>query len=146
MSTNETLLLEVHTATRRYLVPRTHLDHLVQMAPGVTTLSDARGRLMVIRELGPLLDPADLGLPGRRHALTVALRRRTVALLVERAEALGPEAPGGTSACGVVQPLGRLLSHRLEWPWAIGAVVLGETPLVVLDLRRIAADVALGAV
>lgn len=138
MSANGALLLEVHTATRRYLVPRSHLDHLAQVAAGAAPPLDPRGRPVVARELGPLLDPADLGPPGRRHALTVALRRRSVAFLVERAEAL--DAPGA------VQPLGPLLAPRLARPWAIGAVVIGAAPVIVLDLRRIAADVALGDV
>ncbi|HMQ32849.1 MAG TPA: hypothetical protein PKD53_19115 [Chloroflexaceae bacterium] len=138
MSADGTLLLEVHTATRRYLVPRGHLDQLAQVAPGAPALLDARGRPLALRELGPLLDPADRGPPGRRHALVVSLRRRAVALLVERAEAL--DAPGA------VQPLGPLLHGRLARPWALGAVLVGAAPVVVLDLRRIAADVALGAV
>lgn len=139
MSADGALLLEVLTATRRYLVPRSHLDSLGQVAPGdAPPALDGRGRPVVALDLGPLLDPADQGPPGRRHALTVALRRRSVALLVERAEALGSPGP--------LQPLGPLLAGRLARPWAIGAVVLGETPVVVLDLRRIAADVALGAV
>ncbi len=139
MSVDGALLLEVHTATRRYLVPRAHLDVLAQVAAGgAAPARDGRGLPVIARELGPLLDPADLGPPGRRHALTVALRRRSVALLVERAEAL--DAPGA------VQPLGALLARRLARPWALGAVVIGADPVIVLDLRRIAADVALGAV
>ncbi len=138
MSADGILLLEVHTATRRYLVPRDHLDQLTQAAPGDAPLLDARGRPLLVRELGPLLDEADQGPPGRRHALVVRLRRRSVALLVVRAETL--------AAPGPVQPLGPLLHGRLARPWALGAVLVDEAPVVVLDLRRIAADVALGAV
>jgi hypothetical protein len=138
MSNEGTLLLEVYTATRRYLVPREHLDHLAQVAAHAPPAPGAEGRPLIVRELGPLLDPLDLGSPGRRHALTVTLRRRSVALLVERAEAL--------AAPGAVQSLGPLLARCLARPWLIGAVVIDEAPVMVLDLRRIAADVALGAV
>jgi hypothetical protein len=132
------LLLEVHTATRRYLVPQTHLDHLTMMVASQPAAPTRRSTALVCRDLGPLLDPDDLGPPGRRHALTVELRRRTVALLVERAESL--------AAPGAVQPLGALLARRLARPWVLGAVVIDDLPVLVLDLRRIAADVALGAV
>lgn len=137
MSVEADLLLEVHTAGRRYLVPRGHLDHLTQLTIDAAPPADQRGRHLVVRELGPLLDPADTGSPGRRHALTIDLRRRTVAILVERAEAL--------AAPGAVLPLGPLLA-RLARPWVIGAVIVDEAPVIVLDLRRIAADLAIGVV
>jgi hypothetical protein len=132
------LLLEIHTATRRYLVPQKHLDHLTLMLAAQAPAPTGRSTALISRELGPLLDPHDLGLPGRRHALMVELRRRTVALLVERAESLATP--------GTIQPLGALLARRLTWPWVLGAVVIDDLPVLVLDLRRIAADVALGAV
>lgn len=132
------LLLDVRTAVRRYLVPRAHIDHLAQVASDVAPASGRRSAAFVCRELGPLLDPADSGWIGRRHALTVELRRRTVALLVERAE--------GLERYEVVQPLGPMLARRLARPWVLGAVSVGDEPVLVLDLRRIAADVALGAV
>ncbi|MEI8165138.1 MAG: hypothetical protein WCG26_02130 [Chloroflexales bacterium] len=132
------LLLEVHTATRRYLVPQNQLDRLTLMVADQAPAPTGRSTALISRDLGPLLDPHDLGLPGRRHALTVELRRRTVALLVERAERLAPP--------GAIQPLGALLARRLTWPWVLGAVVIDDLPVLVLDLRRIAADVALGVV
>lgn len=138
MSTDSTLLLEVSTAARRYLVPRAHLDHLAQVAPGAQPGPHDATRPQIARELGPLLDRIDVGAPGRRHALIVRLRRRSVALLVERAEALG--------APGFVQPLDPLLARRLARPWVLGAIVLDQAPVLVLDLRRIAADLALGVV
>jgi hypothetical protein len=131
-------MIEVYTATRHYLAPQAHLDHLSRMHQSSAPLAAQRTRPLVACELGPLLDPADLGPPGRRHALTIELRRRTVVLLVMRAEAL--------TAPGPVQPLGPLLARRLARPWLIGAVVIGDEPVIVLDLRRIATDIALGAV
>jgi hypothetical protein len=136
--TDGPLLLEVRTAGRRYLVPRSHVDHLDQVIDGALPASDARGRPLINRELGPLLDPSDQGAPGRRHALTLVLRRRTVALLVARAESL--------AAPGPIQPLGPLLTPLLARPWLLGAVVVADQPVLVLDLRRIAADLALGLV
>jgi chemotaxis signal transduction protein len=138
MSVEADLLLEIHTTTRRYLVPRSHVDHLTQLSLGASSPEDQRGRHLVVRDLGPLLDPVDSGPPGRRHALIIALRRRTVALLVVRAEAL--------AAPDAIQPLASLLARRLTRPWVIGAVIVDEVPVIVLDLRRIALDVALGAV
>lgn len=134
---SDLLLLEVRTSARRYLVPRAHIDHLTQVASDVLSAPDRRSKVLVCRELGPLLDPADAGWIGRRHALTVELRRRTVALLVERAEEL--------ASYGAIQPLGPLLARRLPRPWVLGAVSVADEPILVLDLRRIAADVALGA-
>ncbi len=132
------LLLEVHTALRRYLIPQTHLDHLTVVLAGQEPTPSERGKPLVCRALGPLLDATDVGHPARQHALTVELRRRTVLLLVERAARL--------TTPGTVQPLGTLLARCLARPWVLGAVVIDDCPVLVLDLRRIAADVALGAV
>jgi hypothetical protein len=132
------LLLEVRTSGRRYLVPRSHVDHLDQVADTTLPATDARGRAVISRDLGSLLDPSDLDAPGRRHALTLVLRRRTVALLVARAESL--------AAPGPIQPLGPLVIARLARPWLLGAVIIADQPVLVLDLRRIAADLALGVV
>lgn len=130
------LLLDVRTTGRRYFVPRSHVD-LLGPAPQ-TEAVDARGRPWLVRDLGSLLDPADHGAPGRRQALTVLLRRRTVVLLVQRIESLEPHT--------TVQPLAPLLARRLRAPWVLGAVALDALPILVLDLRRIAADLALGAI
>lgn len=135
---SDQLLLDVRTATRRYLVPQGHLDHLTQVAADVAPTRGRRSAALICRELGPLLDPADAGWIGRRHALTVELRRRTVALLVERVE--------GLEIYGLVQPLGAMLARRLDRPWVLGAVSISDEPILVLDLRRIATDVAIGAV
>lgn len=128
----EVLLLEVCTAARRYFVPRSHLALLSQASSEAPPACDERGRTPLVRELGPLLDPDDRGLPGRRHAMTVALRRRSVVLLVERVVALG--------AAAQVRPLGPLLGPSLARPWVIGVVLADDEPALVLDLRRIAAD------
>jgi hypothetical protein len=136
--TETPLLLEVRTSGRRYLTPRSHVDRLDHVVDTASPATDARGRPVISRELGSLLDPSDLGAPGRRHALTLVLRRRTVALLVTRAESL--------AAPGPIQSLGPLVLARLARPWLLGAVIIADQPVLVLDLRRIAADLALGIV
>jgi chemotaxis signal transduction protein len=130
-----TLLLEVLAAGGRYLVPRDHVDWLELLRAADAPPADERGRPLVVRELAPLLGWPATPPPGRRQALGVALRRRSVALLVDRVEGLACEA--------AVAPLPPLLGRRLAAPWVTGAVA-GDPPALVLDLRRIAADVALG--
>ncbi|MCX7790630.1 MAG: chemotaxis protein CheW [Chloroflexaceae bacterium] len=129
-----TLAFEVHTGRRRYFVPRDHVDQLGTAPP--PTVNQSHGRPLLARDLGPLLDPADDGAPGRQ-ALTVLLRRRTVVLRVQRIESL---------ASVTVHPLAPLLRQRLRAPWLLGAVITDDQPVLVLDVRRIATDVALGAI
>ncbi|RRR67942.1 MAG: hypothetical protein EI684_18265 [Candidatus Viridilinea halotolerans] len=138
IDTTPPLLLEVRTAIRCYLVPRSHVDYLVKRGAEPLPERDERGRPLVAHELGALLDPSDLGLPPRHHALMVTLRRRTVVLRVARIETL--------TAPGPLQPLGPFITPHLARPWLLGAVVVADMPILVLDLRRIAADVALGVV
>lgn len=129
-----TLLLEVHTARRRYFAPRSHVTHIGRAPePGV---AEVEGRPVVVHSLGPLLDPEDQDGP-TQQALTVVLRRRAVVLLVRRIESLQPM---------TVQPLAPFLLRCLDRPWVLGAVVVSDDPVLVLDLRRIATDLALGAV
>ncbi|MGQ9925594.1 MAG: chemotaxis protein CheW [Chloroflexaceae bacterium] len=128
------LAFEVQTARRRYFVPRSHVDQ-VGIAPPPNA-SEAHGRPLLARDLGPLLDHEDSGAPGRQ-ALTVLLRRRTVVLRVQRIENLESV---------TVHPLAPLLRQRLRAPWVLGAVIRDDQPVLVLDVRRIATDVALGAV
>lgn len=87
-------------------------------------------------QLGPLLDPADPPAAGRLHALTITLRRRVVELLAPRVDLL-VEAP-------VIRPLAPFLAARLQLPWVNGVVLLEDQPVIALDLRRLAADLALG--
>lgn len=129
-----TLAFEVQTARRRYFVPRGHVDQLgVAPLPDAVTVLD---RPLLTRDLGPLLDPEDGGAPGRQ-ALTVLLRRRAVVLRVQRIESLESV---------TVHPLAPLLRQRLRAPWVVGAVIRDDQPVLVLDVRRIATDLALGAI
>lgn len=103
-ATAATLAFEVQTARRRYFVPRGHVDQL-GVAP-LPNASEAHGRPLLTRDLGPLLDPEDSGAPARQ-ALTVLLRRRTVVLRVQRIESLESV---------TVHPLAPLLRRRLRAP------------------------------
>ncbi|MBP1468056.1 chemotaxis protein CheW [Candidatus Chloroploca sp. M-50] len=133
------LLLEIHIADQCYLAPQTHVDHLSQLLPTTAPeQDDARGRPLIYAELGALLGSQVEAKPDRYHALTITLRRRTVVLLVDRVERLTqPEE---------VHPLPPLMRKHLARPWFTGAVILEQRLLLVLDLQRIATDVALGVV
>lgn len=138
MSVEVPILIELLAAGRCYFVPRAHVAELDLLLPFEAPATDARGRPLVIRELAELFGAPRPHAMGRRQALSVALRRRTVALLVDRVE--------GIERRLSVRPLPNLLARRLADPWVLGAVVAGDAPALVLDLQRIAADVALGAV
>jgi len=64
------------------------------------------------------------------------LRRRFVELLAVRIDLLA-DAP-------TITPLAPFLAARLRLSWVTGVALLDEQPVVVLDLRRLAADLALG--
>ncbi len=131
------LLLEVLAAGRRYYVPCAHIDGLELLRPNTPPAHDKRGRPRVVRSLAPLLCPSDPLGPAPQQALVVRLRRRSVALLVDRVEQLAHDL--------AVQPLGPLLARSPAAPWVLGAVATDLAPILVLDLRRIAADLALAA-
>ncbi|OAN44587.1 hypothetical protein A6A03_16335 [Chloroflexus islandicus] len=127
------MILLIETVARRYVCRQHDVDSV-----GLATQAeqDERGRRIMRHHLGPLLDPADPPASGRLHALTINLRRRVVELVVPRVDLLA-EAP-------VIVPLAPFLTARLRLPWANGVALLDDQPVIVLDLRRMAADLALG--
>ncbi len=131
------LLLEVLAAGRRYYVPCAHIDGLELLRPDAPPAQDKRGRPRLARSLAPLLYPSEALATAPQQALVVRLPRRSVALLVDRVEQLAHDL--------AVQPLGPLLARSFAAPWVLGAVAADLAPVLVLDLRRIAADLALGA-
>lgn len=131
-----TLLLLIHTAQRRYIVRRDQLDGLFVLS---AARSVATEQPLLYRDLGPLLDPSDQPAQGRCHVLLVNLRRRSVGLLIERADDLAQLPPDQ------LQPLAPLLAHNLSRPWVTGVCICDDTPVLVLDIACIARDVALGA-
>lgn len=128
------ILLLIRTAHRRYIVRQDDLMAIVSIAH-VDELgrSNRFDRPCLGVELGPLLDPADQTDQTRRHALMIPLRRRYVAILVDKVETFLEH----TRAT----PLPALLRDRLREPWATGALVTDEDTIVELDLRAIARSV-----
>jgi chemotaxis signal transduction protein len=127
------LLLIVRTALRRYAIPRADVAE-VRLTAGPDDLRDG-ARPYIRVELGELLDPADRSGQQRRQALVVPLRRRNIALLVDRVEEY-LERPA-------VQPLPVLLREQLREPWATGALMLNDDIVVQIDLRAVARSVLL---
>ncbi|MCS6841230.1 MAG: chemotaxis protein CheW [Roseiflexus sp.] len=130
------MLLIVRTARHRYIVRREDVAALRAFTRIASYHQPGdEGRTSIIVELGPLLDPADISVMQRRHALIIPLRRRTIALLVDAVDNLVDHA--------VVQPLPPLLRERLREPWATGVLMVDEQPVVQLDVRAIARSILL---
>ncbi len=127
------MILLIETVSRRYLGRQRDVD-AIGFPPAAER--DERGRPISSWQLGPLLDPSDPPFTGRLHALTINLRRRVVTLLAPRVDIL-TEAPE-------IRPLAPFLISRLQYPWVIGAALLEQQPVLLLDLRRMATDLALG--
>jgi chemotaxis signal transduction protein len=132
------VLLAIETAHHRYLVRR-------ELIRGMRTVAstadlerpDERGRPVVGRELGPLLDATDQPQRARRHALLVPLRRRSVALLVERVA----ETIHCTDPAAELHPLPPLLARSLAHEWIDGVLLRDTQPVLVLNVWRIAQHV-----
>lgn len=129
--------LRIEAGQRRYAIVPAQVGALSLLNPADGP-TDPRGRPLICQDLGALLGETQPAPTGRRHALTIDLRRRSVSLLIDRIDSLDQPTP--------IQPLAPLLTRRLRWPWFLGAVIYSDEPLLVLDLRRIATDVAIGAV
>lgn len=138
MSDQHALLL-IEAGRRRYAIASAQVSLLGLLDPAEAP-ADLDGRPLICQDLGIVLGDERPAPAGRRYTLTIALRRRSVALLVDSIDSPAQQA---TLA---IQPLAPLLARRLTWPWFLGAVVYRDEPLLVLDLRRIATDVAIGAV
>jgi hypothetical protein len=136
---DDSTILGVEAGRRRYAVASDQIDHIGLLDPAGEP-ADQGGRPLICRELGQLLGGATTGVVGRRHAISISLRRRSVALLIDHIDSLNDEGPLA------IQPLASLLTRRLASQWFLGAVVYRGEPLLLLDLRRIATDVAIGAV
>jgi chemotaxis signal transduction protein len=134
----ENVLLIVSTTRHSYVVRRTQVNEL-RLISGSTSLqkTDERGKPLIGCELAHLFQaPESHDTPGR-HALIIHMRRQSVALLVQRVDDIVTRGAAGAQ----VQPLPALLAQRLEMPWVTGVLLCDTTPLLVLDLRRIAHDV-----
>lgn len=135
MSTS--LLISVRVGDRAYLLPRDQVSGLLFTRIG-EAYQDERGRELLLRDLGPLLGLA--AQPQRCHTLMVVLRRRSVGLRVDRADDLAESQALATTS------LPKLIAQRQAQPWCTAVAFVETHPILVLDVRRIAADVALGVV
>jgi hypothetical protein len=128
------MLVVVRTANRRYAVRRTDLL-------GIRRADVARHEALRSAQpfasmaLGALLEPLAASEIRPSQALLVSLRRRTIALLVERVEEF-LEQPH-------VHPLPALLRNQLHQEWAVGILMHEDEPIIVLDLRAVARSVLL---
>lgn len=132
-------ILYVRAGRQCYAISQVQIDHLDLLDPASMPI-DQRGRPLICRDLATLLGDEASVPAGRRHTVTVSLRRRSVALLVDSIDSLG----GDESR--EIHPLSPLIARRLAQPWFLGAIIYQDEPLLLLDLRRIATDVAIGAV
>lgn len=99
------------------------------------TLRDPRGRPLMVRALHAWLYATAEMPVGRCHALIVPLRRRSVALLVERVEEMT------RFTVTDIQPLPVLVRSALEHGWLSGVVSWEGQPILVLDAVQIARDI-----
>jgi chemotaxis signal transduction protein len=138
----ENVLLIVRTARHGYVVRRTQVNEL-RLISGSASLeqSDQRGKPIIGSELAHLLEGQEHHDAPGRHALVIHMRRQSVALLVQRVDDIVTQSDTQSAAGTQIQPLPGLLAQRLEMPWVTGVLLCDTTPLLVLDLRRIAHDV-----
>lgn len=126
------LLLLIRTARCRYAARRDGLMSIQLAGDRPVAVDDPWRRPCAAVELGPLLDPQDVGGRQCRRALVVPLRRRLVALLVEGVDELRGAVP---------EPLPEILRRLLQPPWSAGVVDDAGEPIVLLDLRAVAMSI-----
>ncbi len=127
-------ILIASTAQHRYAFSRGDVMSIrLSGAGGGLAGLDERGQPFISVELGPLLAADDRSTLPRQRALVVAMRRRSIALLVDQID----QAPADAR----VLPLPDLLRARLTQPWATGVVVYEDTLVVQIDLRAIVRSV-----
>lgn len=134
------MLLTIRSSTQHYVVRRDHVRELrLILSEDDLERPDERGKALLCCELDAVLSGHEAYSVSRRHAMIVHLRRRSVALLIDRIEEARPTHEIEQTIC----PLPPLLARRLARPWFLGVLVRDEIPLLVLDLRQIAQDVLL---
>jgi hypothetical protein len=134
------MFLTICSHAQRFIVRRDHVRELRLISDEADLeRPDERGKTPISCELNALLAGHTHHSIARRHALIVQLRRRSVALLIDRIEDARPTAEWEA----YLHPLPSLLARRLARPWFLGVLMRDEIPLLVLDLRQIAQDVLL---
>lgn len=123
-------IILIRTVRRRYAVRHADTAEIRLVDGPLDLAAGPADQPYVAVELGPLLDRDDVGPLKRPRALVVPLRRRRVALLVDRIEEF-VEQPQAL-------PLPALIAGHLRQPWSAGAVLVGGEAVVLLDLRAVA--------
>ncbi|MCU0490659.1 MAG: hypothetical protein MUD01_03535 [Chloroflexaceae bacterium] len=121
--------IALYTERHLYAAPRSHIQALWMLDERSGAAHQDADKGIWVQPLGPLIDPLDVYVPGRRQqALVVATSAGPLALLVRRADdTLGYVAH-------TYQPLAPLLRERLARPWFSGTLIVEEQPILVLDL------------
>ncbi len=125
-------MLRIRLGAQTFLAHHTHVAQVLPIAR-LRDMHDERGQPMQQIRLAELLQhtPAPA-----HHALLIATRRRTVALLVTAVDLW--DLPSDISP--VVQPLPPVLRHALTHAWITGILIADGQPLQLLNLRQIAQD------
>jgi chemotaxis protein histidine kinase CheA len=123
-------LLQITAGGCAYLVYPHDVDWMCAHDPALAPARDPQGQPLHIADLGTLLGNGPTR-AATAHQLGVRLRRRSVALIVDRVDDL-TELP--------FHPLTRLIADRLDRGWVRGAALHHDRPVIVLDLRQLAMD------
>lgn len=125
-------ILRIRLGAQIFLASHTHVAQLLPVAR-LHNMHDERGQPMQQIGLAELLQHAPVP---THHALLIATRRRTVALLVTAVDLWAPPSDSGP----VVQPLPPVLRHALTHAWITGILIADGHPFQLLNLRQIAQD------
>ncbi len=125
-------ILRMRLGAQIFLANHTHVAQLLPVAR-LRDMHDERGQPMQQIRLPDLLQsiPAPV-----HHALLVATRRRTVALLVTAIDLWVQP----SDVVPVIQPLPPVLRRALTHAWITGILITDGQPLLLLNLRQIAQD------
>jgi hypothetical protein len=126
-------LIQLLAGSQRYFIYHQHMTRLSLIDPHDPPLYDEQGRSCIVVDLAMLLGSAVADRPVGRYGVLVGLRRRTVIFLVDRGDM--------PAAIPSIQPFSKSILRSLAHPWIIGAALDADVPIILLDLRRIAADV-----
>lgn len=124
---NDTLLL-VHTPRQRFVVPKSDV-YTIQSVISAEVQAPQTQQIA----LGTLFHPADVSTQKRQHAMIVPLRRREIALLVDRIDMLTTRPQH--------YDLPALLCSRLQQPWSVAAWEIENQLVIQLDVRAIARSI-----
>lgn len=125
-------ILRIRLGAQIFLAQHTHVAQLLPVAR-LHDMHDERGQPMQQIRLAELLQHAPVP---THHAILIATRRRTVALLVTAVDLWTQP----SDVVPVIQPLPPVLRHALTHAWITGLLIVDGQPLQLLNLRQIAQD------